>query len=326
MELVKVLRELSRQWKLVGLVLAVSLAVGFFLAFRPAIPPHSRQYQVSLSSSEILFDTRDSQVATVGGRGPELATLASRANLLGNLMTGGPLKDAIAKTAGVPSDKLDVVPPVNPNTPEVVPVPVEPPAAQGIPDSEATILSLSTDENLPILHVVAQAPDAETARKLSGGVIVALRGYLGLGSIAASQTTPAAHQLVVRQFGAPRAGTATRGLPRSLALVATIVLALLGCGAIVGGSWFIRSWKRIGEAEGVEPSVGEAGEPSVHSVAPAALTVAPEALSADPPAVGENGPAPAPAYDDEAEAKSSDWPEPTKKKGSSGVSVGEVSA
>jgi len=66
------------------------------------------------------------------------------------------------------------------------------------------------------------------------------------------------HQLVVRQISPPLAETATRGLPRRYALAATIVLILLGCGAIVGSSWFMRSWRQIEEAEGrghpVEPA------------------------------------------------------------------------
>lgn len=247
MELIKILRELSRRRRLVALVLGFSLLVGFLLAFRLGMPPQSRQYQVSLAASDILIDTSDSQVVAVGGKGPDLTTLAGRANLIGNLMTGGPLKNAIAKDAGVPAGILVVVPPANVNTPGVPPAPVKPPASRGLSDVDSTILNLTVDETLPILHVVAQAPNAETARKLSSATMVALRRYLG--SVAASQNIPAAHQLVVRQFGAPVAQVAIRGLPRRVALMATIVLALLGCGAIVGGSWFARSWKQVGEAE-----------------------------------------------------------------------------
>lgn len=274
MELVKVLRELSRRRRLVALVFGVSLLIGFLLAFRPGVPPQSRQYEVSLAQSDILIDTSDSQVVAVGGRGPDLPTLASRANLIGNLMTSGPLKNAIAKRAGVPSSTLIVVPPANANTPGVAPAPVKPKAARGISDADATILSLSTDESLPILHALAQSPDAETASKLSAATIVALRQYLG--SVAASQNVPAADQLVVRRFGAPLAETATRGLPRRFALGATIILILLGCGAIVGGSWFVRSWKQIEEAESRGHAASEGGG-------------APAASPAEPP------PAPAPA-------------------------------
>ncbi len=259
MELIKILRELSRRRRLVGLVLGFSLLVGLLLAFKPQLPPQSRQYQVSLASADILIDTSDSQVVAIGGKGPDLTTLAARANLIGNLMTGGPLKNAIAKEAGIPRGQISVVPPANVNTPGVTPAPVTPPASRGLADAEATVLNLSVDETLPILHVVAQAPDSETALKLSSATIVAVRRYLG--SVAASQHIPAANQLVVRKFGAPVAQTATRGLPRRYAVIATIVLALLGCGAIVGGSWFARSWRQIEEAEarghaeesGVEP-------------------------------------------------------------------------
>ncbi len=257
MELVKIMRELSHRRLLVAIVLAFSLLVGMMLAFKPELPPQSRQYQVSLASSDVLVDTRDSQVVALGGRSPDLPTLASRTNLIGNLMTSGPLKNAIAKSAGVAAEELVVVPPANPNTPGVPPAPVTTRASRDVPDSEATILSLSSDEAIPILHISAQAPGVETARRLADGTIIGLKRYLG--SVAASQDIPAARQLVVRQFGAPLAGVTTRGLPRRYALAATIILALLGCGAIVGGSWFIRSWRQIDEAE--RRGRPEGGEP-----------------------------------------------------------------
>jgi hypothetical protein len=257
LELVKILRELSRRRRLVAVVLGFSLLVGLLLAFRPGVPLESRQYTVHLSSADVLVDTRDSQVVAFNGRGPDLPTLAGRANLIGNLMTGGQLKEAIASDAGVPADLLIVVPPGNVATPGVAAVAVKNPASRGLSDAESTILSLTTDESLPILHISAQAPDAATAQRLTAATIAELKTYLG--SVAASQDIPKSRQLVLREFGAPVAETATRGLPRSYALVAALALALLGCAAIVGGSWFIRSWRQVAEAErhghpdGVEP-------------------------------------------------------------------------
>jgi hypothetical protein len=302
LELVKILRELSRRRRLVAPVLGVSLLVGLLLAFKPGLPPQSRQYQVSLASADILIDTSDSQVVAIGGKGPDLPTLAGRANLIGNLMTAGPLKEAIAKQAGVPASEISVVPPANVNTPGVVPAPVTPPAARGVPDVDATVLSLSTDETLPILHVVAQAPSTDTARKLSSATIVAVRRYLG--SVAASQHIPAANQLVIRQFGAPVAQTATRGLPRRYALIATIVLALLGCGAIIGGSWFARSWRQIEEAEARGHAAREGEGAGADLAEPVRIEPEPRAGS------GQAVPAPAGASSQppaEAQAKASLW-------------------
>ena len=59
MELVKILRELSRRRVMVGIVFAVALIAGLLLAFKPGVPPSSRQYDVSLSSADLLVDTND---------------------------------------------------------------------------------------------------------------------------------------------------------------------------------------------------------------------------------------------------------------------------
>jgi hypothetical protein len=152
-----------------------------------------------------------------------------------------------------------------------------------VPKADETILTLSSDETLPILHVVAQAPDPVTASKLATGSIVELRRYLG--SVAATQKIPAARQIVVRQIGAPLVATATRGLPRSIALVVTIVLALLGCGAILGGSWFVRSWKRFEETE-ASGSTSAAQAAATSSRVPAERAPATESAGVRFPAAG----------------------------------------
>jgi hypothetical protein len=246
-QLFKILQEIKRRRWLVLAVVIASAAIGFLLAFKPGFPPQDRQYQQAIASSDILIDTRNSQVVDVGGHGPELSTLASRANLLGNLMVTGPLKETIAGTAGVSPENLVVVPPANGETPGVAPAPVETGHGVNVPKSQRSTLTFSTDDTLPILHVVAEAPDAETARKLALSTVVNLRKYLA--SVAATQRIPAARQLVVRQFGAPTVTTATRGVPHSLALAVAVILALVGCGAIVGGSWFARRWKEFAAQE-----------------------------------------------------------------------------
>jgi hypothetical protein len=260
-QLFKILQEIKRRRVLVAIVVLASAAIGFLLAFKPGFPPQSRQYQQAIASSDILIDTRNSQVVDVGGHGPELSTLASRANLLGNLMVTGPLKETIAQTAGVKPENLVVVPPANSETPGVSPAPVETGHGVNVPKAERSTLTFSTDDTLPILHVVAEAPDAETARKLALATVVNLRKYLA--SVAATQRIPAARQLVVRQFGAPTVTTATRGVPHSLAFAVAVILALVGCGAIVGGSWFARRWKEFAkqEAEANGSGGGDADPP-----------------------------------------------------------------
>jgi hypothetical protein len=278
-QLFKILQEIKRRrWLVLGVVV-ISAAVGFLLAFKPGFPPQSRQYQQAIASSDILIDTRNSQVVDVGGHGPELSTLASRANLLGNLMVTGPLKETIAATAGVKSENLVVVPPANAETPGVAPAPVETGHGVNVPKSQRSTLTFSTDDTLPILHVVAEAPDAETARKLALSTVVNLRKYLA--SVAATQRIPAARQLVVRQFGAPTVTTATRGIAHSIAFAVAVILALVGCGAIVGGSWFARRWKEFAREEAeANGSGGGDADPPGGEAAPADEASHPAAQSA----------------------------------------------
>src|SRR4051794_15408554 len=93
------LRDLWRQRVLVAVFALVALIAGGLLAFRPGLPPESRQYRVGSATARILVDTPDSQVVALSPRG--LPTLAARASLLASLMTEGDVKDAIAKSAGL---------------------------------------------------------------------------------------------------------------------------------------------------------------------------------------------------------------------------------
>jgi hypothetical protein len=125
--------------------------------------------------------------------------------------------------------------------------------------------------------VVAEAPDAETARELALATVVNLRKYLA--AVATTQQIPPARQLVVRQFGSPTVTTATRGVAHSLAFALALILALVGCAAVVGGSWFARSWKEFAKKEaeaGASGTDGDDAAPSADAEAPADDTSDPD--------------------------------------------------
>jgi hypothetical protein len=247
MTLQEMWREASQRRALVALVLAVAILTGLFVSFRPGLPPESRQYEVWLASGDILVDTSESQV--VDAKAPDFLTLASRASLLGNLIATDPLKTAIATAAGVPPNRLVVVPPANATAagvPATASTAVATVAGRGTPDAEANILTLSTDATLPILRVAAQAPDAATAGRLAGATIDVLERRLD--SVAGRENIPAARKLVVRQLGARGPAPETRGPPPLLGLGVAIVVALIGVAAIGGAPILIRRWKQAEQA------------------------------------------------------------------------------
>ena len=241
-------QEAVRHKRLIWLALGISIFLGAFVAYRPGLPPESRQYTVWLQSADILVDTADSQV--VDSKGPDFLGLAGRTSLLGNLIATKPLRTAIADTAGVDANTLVVVPPANTTAATsggvaLTPTPVTTAASREVPDSEATVLTVSTDASLPILRVTAQAPDAATASKLTTATSTELSQHLR--TVGASEQIPAARKLVLRPLAAPNPAPATRGTPRSMGILVAILLALLGCGAIVAAPMVARRWRSAAE-------------------------------------------------------------------------------
>ncbi len=278
------LREMWREaWApkvLLAVVLVLAVVAGMLVAFRPGVPPESRRYDVWLSSAEILIDTSEPQV--VDTQGADVTTLANRATLLGNLMTAGELKDAIAERAGIPPGRLVVVPPANPGTPDVEPAPVATAAGSRIPDSEATILTLTTGATVPILGVTAQAPNRGTAERLAAAPIEELERYLD--TVAAGEEIPAARKLVVQQLGAATPQLDTRGPHWLLAVAVAVLVALLGFLVILVVPWLYRRWQLAEEAVSAG---GWAPDGLGDPIAPPDPTSHPEAF-APPPAGAPN--------------------------------------
>jgi hypothetical protein len=264
-------RQVRRHPRWLALVAAVAVLIGGFVAFRPGLPPETRQYQVWLASGDILVDTSESQVADT--KGPDFLTMANRATVLGNLVVSKPLRTAIAADADVPVDQLVVVPPTNTTIPGAAPTPSVVSTGPKVPDADATVLTLTTDATLPILRVSAQAPEGETASRLAEAAFQELKGYIG--TVGASAEIPAARKLVVRQLATPTPAPDTRGPGLLLGLVTGFLLAVVGCAAIATA---VRVDGRRGdfghgdhqrpepEAETAAPDVAEARSPSLITV------------------------------------------------------------
>ena len=108
------------------------------------------------------------------------------------------------------------------------------------------MLTVSTDANLPILRVTAQAPDAATASRLTTATSTELAQHLK--TVGATAEIPAPRKLVLRPLAAPTPAPVAHGTPRSLGILVAIMLALLACGAIVTAPMIARRWRSAAEA------------------------------------------------------------------------------
>jgi hypothetical protein len=267
---ITVLRELWRRRYSVGVGIAYALLVVILMMFRVSLgfPPKidSRQYEAGIAASDVLIDSPNSQVVDVGGGSADvqgatidLNGLSTRARLLANLMSNSPLKDRIARAAGISPSKLLVIAPTSadgtqPATPDSPSVKVK------LGDRDANVLALFVDETLPILTMRAQAPDAVTAKQLAGSATQQLRVYLK--TVASADQVPDARQLVISPLGPASSATVVKGPRRLFAILAGLLVLALWCAVTVMLPRLVQTWKDAARAEAAE-AAREVPEPNV---------------------------------------------------------------
>jgi hypothetical protein len=246
MDAVTVLRLLWRQRLLLAVGMGLAVVVGIVMAYNvTGFPPKfaNRQYEVGIASAEMLVDSQSSQVADLGGGQAltDVTGLAGRAQLLANLMAISPLKERIARRAGVNPRRLVASAPS-------VDLPKTKNALDATSDGRtSTTLTIGFNEVLPIITANAQAPTPEIAARISTAAVDELKIYLK--TLAATDKVPDARQLVISPLGPARFATVARGPRRLFAMLAAIFVFGLWSVGLVFGTRLARSWRRAAAEE-----------------------------------------------------------------------------
>ena len=240
MDVVSILRQLWRHRLPVAVGVALALTVGLLMAYRvgAGLPPtfESRQYAVGVASAEVLVDSPSSQIADLGGGKvrADVAALTARARLLASLMAASPLKDDIARTAGIdPRTFVATAPSSDPS--------LRPPTLEQSPGPRANSLTVFYNEAVPIITADAQAVDEHVAARISSAAVAVLGKYLT--SVAALDKVPDARQLVIDPLGPARSATVVRGPGTLLAVLAFAVVLGLWCAGVVVAARLARGWR-----------------------------------------------------------------------------------
>jgi capsular polysaccharide biosynthesis protein len=241
MDLVTILRDLWRRRVLVALAGIAAVLAAVVVAFQvPTL--ESRRYTVGLATTRVLVDTPRSQVVEVAPKGSDM--LGVRANLLANLMVEGVVRAAIAERAGLQPKQLQGIAESG----------VDPSAAPVQPDPRGTAMTTrvvaSTDGDLPLIEIEAQAPAGASAAKLANAAVEGLRGYLD--SKAALEHVSDAKRLRVTGLGRAQAVEAVRGPGPVAAFAVGLLVFGLGCAAIVMLSAVMRSWRAANAPEDLQ--------------------------------------------------------------------------
>ena len=285
MEFVTILRELWHRRTYVALVALLALLMGAAVAFRlPSL--ESRTYVVGVANARVLVDTPRSSILEVAPKGSE--TLAIRANLIANLMAEGVVKDAIAKRAKLPSDKLEGVAQTATGSGSGA---AEKPTSFGADAYVLTTRVIMTAEGdqLPIIDIETQAPDTAAAARLANASVAGLNDFLE--SKAAKEQVPEAQRLAFNSLGPAQAGEIRRGPGLPVAVLAALFVFFGGCAVMLVILALARGWRAVDEEEFLSEVFDE--DPF------------------DPPPPG-----PQSTPDDDQSNVSqmwTDWPEPTRK-------------
>jgi hypothetical protein len=238
---------------LIGAGLALLLAINS-VARIGLFPPslHDRHLQIASASTHVLVDSPQSKTIDLQASTADMAALTTRAQLLGNLMASPPVREYIARHAGVPADRIAAIAPVTVGVPRALTEPgSEKRASDLLASTDQYRLDIQSNPTVPILNVYAQAPSTDAAERLANGAVDGLREYLD--SIASQQRVQPPNRVALLQLGRATGGVINHGIDLELALLTFFVIFAISCGAVLFIARVRNGWNAAGQPERTRP-------------------------------------------------------------------------
>jgi hypothetical protein len=237
---VTILRDLWHLRRVVAIIALAAALAGLAVGYRISFPAklESRRYRVGVATARLLVDTPTSQVIEVTPQGSD--TLVSRATLFAGLMVHGVVHDVIAHRAGLAPRQIETM------AASATGDPAGGPAGRRGYVLTAKVLTRTGGDQLPIIQIDTQAPDAKAAGNLANAAMAGLRDYLR----SQAADVPIPERLQVTGLGAAQAGTVLRGPGHGVAVVAMLVLFGLGCGTLLVAHTVRRDWRAVAWSDG----------------------------------------------------------------------------
>ncbi len=232
----------------VAALVTVQIAYGISLS-PPGIEPNS--LNVSSASTHVIVDTPKSTVVDPQTDAYTMESLAHRALILGNVMASLPVRQYIARRAGISADQIRAEAPLTPEQPRAMVDSAQAPHVSDIlkrPDEYR--LSIQADPMAPTLDIYAVAPTTSGATKLAEASVDGLRDYLA--AVAAKEQTPERDKVRLEQLGPAVGGPIDAGAGLQIAILTfllTFVVASLG---VLFLARVRRGW-RMAEADHPQP-------------------------------------------------------------------------
>jgi hypothetical protein len=214
------------------------------------IPPKlkARSLEIATASTHVVVDTPRSTLLDLRQDTYELEGLTKRAVLLGNVIANGPVRESIARQAGIPVEVLRVDAPLTAKQPRVrVEAGNDKKASDILKSNDQYRLNIQANPTSPVLDIYAQTPTAESAEALANAAVNSLRAYLT--GLARSQRTPETQQIQLLQLGTARGAVINEGVSWQVAFLVFIMTFGLTCATMIFLSRVSIGWRMASLSE-----------------------------------------------------------------------------
>ena len=250
MELAQIIKTLWDQRVAVVMVLLLAFLAAVSTVYRIGTDGLTkRSHQFGAAQSQILIDSPRSSLVDLT---QETATLATRAAVYTQFMRSNAVKEAISKATGIPADAIVAQGPyTTAGGSQNIPRPSEARANEVRGEKDGYRLVFDYQQDLPIVSIYAQAPDAKSAIRLAAGTVEGVRTYVA--KLEREQNVPPSAQTQIRELGAAEGGTVNAGADPIMAILAFVGVTIAGLGGILAIIAIARGIQRISRSSQPRP-------------------------------------------------------------------------
>jgi hypothetical protein len=202
-----------------------------------------RSLEMATASTHVVVDTPRSALVDLRRDTYAFESLRNRAVLLGNVIAGSTVREAIARRANVPLERLRIQAPL---TLEQAAAPPESGNERHTSDilrsNDQYRLNIQASLSVPMLDIYAQAPTAASAGLLANAAVDRLRAYLV--RLADAQGTPGRDRIRLLQLGRAQGTVINKGVRWEAGLLAFVLTFALSCATVLFVARVRNGWRR----------------------------------------------------------------------------------
>lgn len=212
----------------------------------PGLTP--RALDMATGTTHIVVDTPKSAILDLRQNTYSFEALTQRAVLLGNVMSNGPVREAIARRAHIPVDRLQIAAPLTASEPRAQPGSAdEKHTGDILKSTDQYRLSIEANPTVPVLDIYSQAPTAGSATTLADSAVPALQEYLD--GLAVRQRVPPKDQIQIRQLGRAHGKVINKGIDWQVCILAFVLTFGCACATLIFFARVTRGWRLAAIAE-----------------------------------------------------------------------------